>query len=176
MRGFGESDKPVGKHHYALPALASDTAAVVRALGHDRRAVCVEPAAMSVENNAGIITSPHVGAASVGSFPNNSHLPNQGQRAEVDPKLVGASPICMVRAQHVCRHAQSQHAGAAPRAHLSWHAGHPPPRPLPDTLRCSTLTLRCGLCAGARWWGTTGAAWWPGSRPRCTRKPSSAWS
>ena len=43
MKGFGESDKPVGKQHYALPVLASDVAAVVRALGHNRCAAFSPP-------------------------------------------------------------------------------------------------------------------------------------
>lgn len=36
MRGYGESDKPVGKEHYVIPTLASDAAEVVKALGHDK--------------------------------------------------------------------------------------------------------------------------------------------
>ncbi len=36
MRGFGESDKPVGREHYVIPTLASDAAEVVKALGHDK--------------------------------------------------------------------------------------------------------------------------------------------
>ena len=36
MRGYGESEKPVGKQHYVIPKLASDAAAIVKALGHDK--------------------------------------------------------------------------------------------------------------------------------------------
>ena len=36
MRGYGESDKPVGRQHYVIPALASDAAAIVKALGHEK--------------------------------------------------------------------------------------------------------------------------------------------
>jgi pimeloyl-ACP methyl ester carboxylesterase len=36
MRGFGESDKPEGREHYTIPTLASDAAAIVRALGHEK--------------------------------------------------------------------------------------------------------------------------------------------
>ena len=36
MRGYGESDKPEGRHNYTIPTLASDTAALVKALGHER--------------------------------------------------------------------------------------------------------------------------------------------
>jgi hypothetical protein len=36
MRGYGESDKPPGRQHYVIPALASDAAALVKALGHEK--------------------------------------------------------------------------------------------------------------------------------------------
>ncbi|EIE18291.1 alpha/beta-hydrolase [Coccomyxa subellipsoidea C-169] len=36
MRGYGESDKPEGRHNYTIPTLASDTAALIKALGHER--------------------------------------------------------------------------------------------------------------------------------------------
>ena len=36
MRGYGESDKPLGREHYVIPTLASDTAEIVKALGHDK--------------------------------------------------------------------------------------------------------------------------------------------
>lgn len=36
MRGYGESDKPVGREHYIIPTLASDAAKLVKALGHEK--------------------------------------------------------------------------------------------------------------------------------------------